>query len=253
MGGKTETKTESVQTQSVRVEEFPYEETLRIYQGQSTSDKLADTTEAAARQESGRESDSFKDSTGKPVLYFKDWKTTTNVVDSGFQYEGDWLAVKWDKARYAVGIRELNLYSNTYEVVSEMVSVPYRTPGPISKIALHADMIIPREFTDVDPLRSWIEFYISVDNGRSWNAIGPVSSRPVSDNQGKKLPVIYNINSPLPEEERLGTQGYIDTDTPPKEVRVRIRLLRPEGEAYKMFTPVLRGYKAKLSIERPII
>lgn len=260
MGGRTETQVERTETDAVRVEEFTYEETLRILNGNTSAQGLSPSEQAASQRSqefnqfglddifSGKLEDLTTYDATLGLFGKSRWNTTTDIQDSGFQYAGDWLAVKWDRARYAIGIKELGVYSAEYTDSSEFVSVLYSTPGPITKLSLFADIVIPKEFYVVDPLRSWIEFFITFDNGASFIPIAPISSSPSTSAKGTRLPVLVNVNSPLQVDERIGTQAYYDSNSEVKSCRLKVRFTRPEGTQYSTFTPILKGYKIKFIV-----
>lgn len=273
MAGRTETQVEKTDSDIVRVGELSYEESLRVLNGQTSSQGLAPTT--AAVQEKAQEFNQFGVNAGAALLGplgiiaadAKDfttyhatlglfgqsrWNTTTDMDDSGFQYSDDWVATKWDKARYAIGIKELGIYSASYGVTSEFTSTPFSVPGPISKVALYADYTIPKAYKVQDPLKAWVEFYVTFDDGASFLQIAPVSNIPTVDGSGRRVPTIINVNSSLATAERLGNQGYFDSDRDVRSCRLRCRFIRPDKAGFEHTSPILKGYKLKFTVARSL-
>lgn len=286
MGGRSETKVENTSNEYVRIEELSYEDTLRVTVGEAATLGLAPRTDPQRSQdEVDRNTPSSEagrfiaknlgalggGAEGLGLLLAGDtknlttyhatlglfgksrWSTTTDIDDSGWQFVEDWFTTKWDRARYSVGIKELGIFSNEYDTGSEFVSVEYSVPGPIAKVALHVDMVVPRQFLDFDPLRAWIEFFVTFDEGKTWDPIAPVSNVPVADASGRRLPTIINVNSPLPPGERISVQGYVDTQEAVRSCRLRCRFTRPEAEEFERFTPILKGYRLKFTVRRSIL
>lgn len=285
MGGRTEKKVETVEDKYVSVQDLSYEDSLRVTVGEISTGGLTPVPEQSISQETinrnlvqggGLVADFINDGFVGPIAGIASlfgggdigtaafhatfglfgrtgWNEKRDVEDSGYQLADNWAATRWDRARYSIGIKELGIFSNQYAQTSEIVSVEYRTPGPIRKAVLHADYTIPREFLDADPLRSWIEFFVSFDDGGIWLPIAPVSNVPATDNTGNRIPVLVNVNSPLPESERSPLQAYFDTDRDVKRARVRVRLNRPEGTDFERSTVVLRAYRMKFVIGRSLV
>lgn len=282
MGGRTETRVEEESNSYVRVEELSYEDTLRLAGTSGDAGTLAPTAVGKSfgftntQQSQGLLGDTLRTLGQIPAfaigselfsgkanlgsvafaasfgLFGKSrWQTAGQEVDdSGWQYVDDWLATKWDRARYAIAIAELGIFSSTYSDAGEVVSVPFSAPGPVRKISLVADVLIPRKFLEVDPLKHWVEFSVSVDDGASWTRLAPSSLQPAAN---AKIPVLININSQVPVPERSHTQGYIDVDGEPRSCRCKIRLVRPSEQDFARYTPVVRSYRLRLSVGRDVI
>lgn len=267
MGGKTEKKVTVQETDLLKIQELSYEDTLQVLAQKQSSQGLSQQTSA------GQSSNTQNGKSGfNPVAVAvgtvlggiggallgglfgeRSWKTTTDVDDSGYQYVKDWFATKWDRGRYALGIKELGVHSNEYTEASDLVSVEYSVPGTVRKISLLVDQKIPSALKDLDPVRPWILYYVSVDDGETWLPIAPQSDVPTVDQSGTQIPIIYNVNDPLPADQRIFTQGYVDTEEDIKRVRFRARLERPAGDEFKQYTPVLNKYELRLLTGRRAI
>ena len=183
-------------------------------------------------------------------LFGSSKKTETSVGAQTISRQ--WTKSKYDKTRFALGIRDINIYSYKFADTSELVSKPYNSPKPISKVALKVEEQIPKIFYDSDEFLStgndWIQYYISADEGASWRRISPMHHRSTNSGiGGYSVPEILNINSEIPEGERENPLAYIDTGVPVYSVRFKAVLSRPtdiiDAESY---TPVLAKYALQI-------
>ena len=177
-------------------------------------------------------------------------KTETSVGPQTISRQ--WTVVKDDKARFAIGIRDINIYSYKFAEVSEVVSKPYMSPKPIAKVVLTVDEQIPKVFYTASGQEGtendWIKYYISADNGASWYRIAPIHHRTIISEDGvNNVPEIININSDIDVNERDNPLAYIDTGTAIYSVRFKAVLSRPttitDAESY---TPVLSKYALQI-------
>lgn len=177
-------------------------------------------------------------------------KTSTSTI-SPARIAAQWLKTKYDKARFAISVRDVNIYSYKFAETSEVVSKSYNSPSPVSKLSLSVDEQIPRIFYNGDRAgteNDWIKYYISVDNGTSWHRISPIHHRATRSEDGVNLlPEIINLNSEIPLSERDNPLSYVDTPEPVYEVRFKAVLSRPtditDAESY---TPVLYKYALQI-------
>ncbi len=183
-------------------------------------------------------------------LFGSSKKTETSVGPESISRQ--WTVTKDDKARFAIGIRDINIYSYKFAETSEIVSQPYMSPKPIAKVALAVDEQIPTLFYTTPDLANteneWIKYYISVNNGISWNRISPIHHKmTISEDGANNVPEIININSDIDIEERDNPLAYIDAGEPIYSVRFKAFLSRPntinDAESY---TPVLSKYSLQI-------
>jgi hypothetical protein len=161
-----------------------------------------------------------------------------------------WTQTLYDKARFAIGVRDIELYSYTFDTQSEVISMPYTSPKPISKVSLTVDETIPKEFyaNSVDASNDWIKYYISVNDGVSWSRISPSTHRDTLSEDGiNMVPQIININSDIIPANRKNPLAYIDTASTVYDIRFRAVLLRPTDITdSESFTPYLSSYSLQL-------
>jgi hypothetical protein len=144
------------------------------------------------------------------------------------------------------------MYAYTFAEESEVVSKPYNSPNPIAKVSLTVQEQIPKIFYEDSGLtgtdNDWIKYYISVDDGVSWNRISPMNHRATVSEDGQYyVPEVININSDVPTEERDNPLAYVDTGYAIYQVRFKAVLSRPttiqDAESY---TPVLSKYALQI-------
>lgn len=178
--------------------------------------------------------------------------TTTTATSRGPEtLSKQWTVTKNDKARFAIGIRDINMYSYVFAATSEVVSKPYVSPTPISKLALQVEEQIPNVFysgSNAGTDNDWIKYYISVNNGTSWNRISPTHHRStISEDGVNPVPEIININSDVTGADRENPLAYVDIGTAVYTVRFKAVLSRPTDiQNAESFTPVLSKYALQI-------
>lgn len=176
----------------------------------------------------------------------------TSTTSSPQRITKQWIKTKNDRARFALGIRDINIYSYKFASVSEVVSKPFTSPKPISKVSLSVEEQVPKIFyTDSNHTgteNDWIKYYISVDNGTSWRRISPSNHRSTMSDDGVNfVPEIININSDIASSERSNPLAYIDSNTAIYDVRFKAVLSRPTDiEDAESYTPVLSQYALQI-------
>ena len=160
------------------------------------------------------------------------------------QITKEWLETKWDKARYAIAIRDIGIWRYRFAEQSEIVSVPFRSPQAIRDISLEVDENIPAQFNEAQNVESWIDYYVGIGEGQDWIPIAPTTSRVVRSLEGNRLSSVIHLNSGIPVSERRAGDAYVDLDGEVYEVRFRAVLRRPTGGANpEAFTPTLKAYR----------
>lgn len=165
---------------------------------------------------------------------------TSSFTDSGWSITRTWLETYWDKIRWAIGIREIGIYSFLYASAGEFVSIPYSAPTDIAKVSLRVDESIPNTYPNT---QRWIQYFVSGDNGSTWNMINPLD-KPVlfSDSSGRPVPKIINYNPDFHSEDD-DENKFITLTSPVKSVRLRVVFSRPTSEQFDRTSPVLKSYR----------
>lgn len=144
--------------------------------------------------------------------------------------------------RYAIGLRDIGLASYRFDAESIYISTPFKTSRPIRRITLEATEEIPAEFGDGD----WVTYHISIDGGQSWHEIFPQDSLKQTGN------LEYLVGTRFPAAGRRPRVGYLESQEPVTEVRVKIVLKRPEASVVKnadYLTPTVYDYRLHVDLE----
>lgn len=114
--------------------------------------------------------------------------------------------------RYAIGLRDINIYSLVFEPKGELISSVFQSINEVKKVILDTSQN-PSAYSEL----ASIQYYISPDNGQSWNEIQPKDflgrSGVVSD-----IPEILNLNTV--------DSGSVSTTSPAKTLRLKSVLNR---------------------------
>jgi len=183
-------------------------------------------------------------SVGKAIGKVLGFGSKVRTTDTGWTMSDLSLIPKYDKARYAIGVKEFGAFRFTYSGQSEFISKEFVTPKPISAVSLTVDESIPASLSE-DGFKA-IRYYFSLDDGANWNEISPLKSGPRASTSGI-VPQVYHINSSLPVGQRDPNVGYADLSSPSRRVRFRAVLQRKADESN--ITPVLKAYRLKLIME----
>ena len=115
------------------------------------------------------------------------------------------------KIRYAIGIKDIEVHSNTYEKESEIVSKRFYAPSEIKKVSLQSSEVKEKEAT-----LATVTHFISPDDGITWHEIQPRNI------QADGKPEILNFNTV--------DEGTIITGAPVSFIRYKIHLKRNNKE-----------------------
>lgn len=219
--GSTKTKNED------RVIQLSYEESLKMFSG----DEILSQEFGSYKAEEGLQisilgHDLF--SGGGKSVEKSAWKTS-----------GVRAIVKNNIARYAIGIRELEILTANYAEASVYQSVPITTAVPIRQVLLKSDDRLSEGF----PEGTWIKYYVSVDGGNNWGAIAP-QDRPVQYDNGVRIPTVLQVNSGTPDDAKDERFGYLETGSDTNELLVRIELRRPPSD--QGLTPIVTRYALEI-------
>ena len=138
-------------------------------------------------------------------------------------------------SRWAIGIRDISALSVKYNETSSLISKRFFVPGGVDRLSLEADVELPDNFARN---AMWVRFFVSPDDGNSWHQI----SRIQDDFLNIPEVIAYNDNTPV--DLRLPGVKYIETDSTPVNLRVKIEMDRPTGDS--TLTPIVRSYNLKI-------
>ena len=147
--------------------------------------------------------------------------------------------------RYAIGLRDVHFMRYEYTEKSLYTSKLYEIGGPISRVSLYVNEIIPDEYQEIiAQLNDWIVYEVSFDD-LNWHRISPMHHEPVND---YFPPKIIEINGNLLDNDmsfELHKQ-YVKTEEEPTQVRFRITMRRPSGEDFLYTTPIVHDIALKI-------
>jgi hypothetical protein len=240
--------TASVIRESTKVVKLSYLQTVQAM------DDVNFRNEAAGTTIGGSSSGTQSNTTSAKWYYYaflglfggggKSSTVSTSHSDTGWQVTRNWLETYWDLIRYAVGIRDIGLFSYIFTSTSEVVSVPFTSPKDVMKVQVRVDDYIPAALS---PEQQWIKYYISIDNGQEWLRINPLDRPTVYDDDGEILPYTYTFNAEV-EGPQGDTNRVVNTPTPVRRVRFRAVLSgNTEIEDGNRITPVLKSYRVLMT------
>lgn len=140
------------------------------------------------------------------------------------------------RKRWAIGIQDINFGQEVYESVSEVVSVPHTMPEETTSVFLKTD--------EETPDGTSVTYFLSFDDGNSWNLINPINRPPEQLETGHIVPQRIFINSDKSQTRRentlTGLAGFVNTSN--RAVRVRAIMEKDDDVVntprIKSFTPV---------------
>ncbi len=149
--------------------------------------------------------------------------------------------------RYTIGVRDINIYSNTFAETSELISERFSLDKPIRAISLDVSEKIPAEILSlIKDRNNWIRYYISL-NDVDWYPISPTSHRQVGTNIIP--PKVYLINNSINPTIEIN-RGYIEMQDTPSNIRIKVLFSRPNDiEDANSYTPILENYTLRIVTE----
>lgn len=227
-----------------------YLQTIQVWEGSRDVATLGGTTRPLSGFSSVTKSSSDSGVFGIGASSSSSSKSKS-FTDSGWYINQNWLETFWDKARYAVGIKEVGIHNFTYSEACEIVSVPYNIPAPIAKVSLLVDESIPDEFFEIASERPWIEYFFKIGEN-DWFAIQPINQNNIRYAEGSIVPKIFNINQRIPIDQQDPLQGYFDIERNVHDIRFRAVLRRPTEDQLvdgNTYSPVLKSYRLQISVQ----
>lgn len=162
-----------------------------------------------------------------------------NSSDTGWVVQRTWNETEFDKARYAIGLRQIGAYYYKFAKTSELVSIEYGSPKPIAKVQLRVVEQIPVAF----PVGGrYILYYVGYDNGLTWHQINPLDHPTIVEASGKVVPRTLTFN-PSVGGVAKETDKFITTPEPVMKIRLRAVFLSPEIDGAEDHSPTLKSYR----------
>lgn len=148
----------------------------------------------------------------------------TNAVD---METVDMGVEKFEGFRWAIGIRDIEVFASEYATEGELVTTPFYFDKPMDKISLDVSENIPPVFASNDALKyDWLKYYVSIDDGATWHPITPLTQEVLSPEQPPK---IYTVKMVESSEQRMDWKtDYIESEYPVYSIRMKVVARRPE-------------------------
>jgi hypothetical protein len=257
---KTSTEVVKEKFTESKIVKLSYLETLALDGGLTSTKQLAPETEATEtvnadgtvkRNTSQKVEDALrsipvlgKAIPGSPFGRKTTVDTKQTVKESGWSVTKVWNQPQFDILRYAIGIKELTIAQFTYEQVSEIISIPWKSPKEIIKVSLTTSEFVPNVF----PPGTYIEYYVRPNiKDFVWTRINPIGNPSVFKDDGTIVPRIINFNMERPISAKL-EENFISTDEPVNEIVFRALLKRPDtventDTSAEGYSPILKSYR----------
>lgn len=142
--------------------------------------------------------------------------------------------------RWAIGLRDVEIYSEVFTNELEIVSFPFLFDLPVEAVMLNLDSSLDEKLLKDCTIQS----QISVDNGSSWIDISPIQL----DFNG--IPEVIYFNQSTVNEFKLSGAFYANDPRIPNEVKsivVKIKIKKPSS---KNFTPNIYSYQLIAKVKR---
>jgi hypothetical protein len=151
-----------------------------------------------------------------------------------------------DGWRWAIGLRDVEVMTNTYAPTSSVASINYVLPKEIESASISVNEYIPEAFwaSNLPTRNDWIRYYLSFDGGNTWTRVSPIEHQPIADVEFP--PQVVILNSQQPEDMRVDRHAYATTDGPANTIMFRADISRPPGDD-SVATPVLHDYTIRIS------
>jgi hypothetical protein len=136
--------------------------------------------------------------------------------------------------RYSIGVKDLNILTNSYEATAEVVSENYIVPFQIKEITMNSSQTTPAGY----PSGEYFKHYISLDNGKSWNQISPMNNTSSNSSVPKK----YTVT----DEENVSLKNTLYNKNA-HTIKYKCTITRPETYPYNLYSPSLDSYNISVS------
>lgn len=146
----------------------------------------------------------------------------------------------YNAKRWAIGLRDIDVYREVYQDEMEIVSFPFKFDHPVESVMLDVEASIEPSLAG----RTIIQTYVSVDRGSNWIEVSPVQL----DFTG--IPEVLFFNQSILDEYRLSGASYLSYPLIPKEVKdVVVKIVAKKNSNYN-FSPYIYSYKVIAKVKR---
>lgn len=141
-----------------------------------------------------------------------------STVDAGIE--------RFEGYRYAIGIRNIEIFSVEFAPKGELVTTPYYFDKPVERISISAKETLENLIAKNSNIKyDWISYYVSIDDGKEWYPITPLERTSVVGGP----PKVYTIQQIDSEDEKIEDRyGYIESTHPVYSLRLKVVIERPD-------------------------
>jgi hypothetical protein len=178
---------------------------------------------------------------------------TAQYVHFTIQQTTPYFDVKRNLFRWAIGIKDIELKTQTYGATAQLISNQINTSRPISQVSLDADELPDSIYAVTQlPTNASIQHDISVDDGMTWKTIAPL----YYETKDPKAPNILYINSIDPSGNSSG-DGHLNTQFQVSAFRHRLRMKKnvsqlEDASKAPYFSPVARSVTINVTAQEGI-
>ena len=147
---------------------------------------------------------------------------------------------RYPAKRWCVGLRDIEVYKQTYNSQLEIVSLPFNFDFPVESAMLSIDSNIDEAMLKNISVLG----YISVDGGNNWIEISPIQL----DFSG--VPEILLFNQSVLNEYRLSGASYLTYPQVPREVKSILVKIKITKKNKLNFTPSIYSYQLIAKVKR---
>ena len=142
--------------------------------------------------------------------------------------------------RWAIGLRDVELYSEVFQDELEIVSLPFLFDLPVEAVMLSLESSLDEQLLKDCTVQS----QISVDGGSSWIDISPIQL------DFNSTPEVIYFNQSTVNEFQLSGAFYANDPRIPKEVKNIIVKIKVRKASSKNFTPNIYSYQLIAKVKR---
>jgi hypothetical protein len=147
---------------------------------------------------------------------------------------------RYPAKRWCVGLRDIEVYKQTYNSQLEIVSLPFNFDFPVESVMLSIDSNIDEAMLKNISVLG----YVSVDGGNNWIEISPIQL----DFSG--VPEILLFNQSVLNEYRLSGASYLSYPQIPREVKSILVKIKITKKNKLNFTPSIYSYQLIAKVKR---
>lgn len=213
-----------------KVISFKYLQSIGLMsEGLNLGEQVGTTTGSRVQVDDAEPIESISES-GKSIF------RVSTASDSGWQMDSMDFISKNDRARYAIGLRDIYVGNTSYGIMGQTVSRIYSLPGNLDKVQLLAEEAMPLGF---DRDKVWIQYHIIIES----KAVEIVPTNRVYGS-GAGVPRTIYINRDPDEGDKTGLR--LDVADRVTDLRIKFTIKRPSD--VEGASPLIKGFRLKATV-----